>query len=260
MNDLREIITLNKENINDEHICCAISDKKCIEGYLKKKEWLKQQIPKGYVFKKFNINHKVFIEYCPSDIALLPITAPNYMVINCFWVAGQYAGKGYGKRLLGECMNDSANKDGILVLTSNKKRPYISDKKFFIKQGFEVCDTASPYFELLVYKNNLDAINPNFNRSAKENVCSNKNGLTVYYSNCCPFTEYYTNTVLSKLASREGIALEIIKIDNKEQANSLPSAFSIYSVFYNGNFITHEILNERKFNKIIDGIKNGIYF
>ncbi|MDW8800347.1 GNAT family N-acetyltransferase [Clostridium sp. A1-XYC3] len=259
MDNLGEFITLNLENIDNEHICCAISDKKCVEGYLKKKHWLKEQIPKGYVFKKLNVKHKVFIEYCPWDIAWLPITAPNYMVINCFWVAGQYAGKGYGKRLLQECLRDSEDKDGIVVLTSNKKRPYISDKKFFIKQGFEVCDTAPPYFELLVYKNNPNAINPSFNESAKENVCDNKNGLTAYYSNCCPFTEYYINTVLKELAGKNDIPLEIIKIDNKEQVKHNPSPFSIYSLFYNGKFITHEILSEAKFNKVVDGIKNGIY-
>jgi predicted thioredoxin/glutaredoxin len=97
------------------------------------------------------------------------------------------------------------------------------------------------------------------NQSAKVNVCSNKNGLTVYYSNCCPFTEHYTNTVLKELANREGIALEIVKIENKEQVSDLPSAFSIYSVFYNGNFVTHEILNETKFNKVMEGIKKGMY-
>lgn len=258
MNDLMEIITLNEQNIDTEHICCAISDKKCLEGYLKKKELLKQQIAKGYVFKKFNVKHKVFIEYCPSEIAWLPITAPNYTVVNCFWVAGRYAGKGYGKRLLDECIKDSQDKNGIVVLTSNKKKPYMSDKKFFIKQGFEVCDTAPPYFELLVYKNNHNAINPIFNQSSKNNVSSNKKGLTVYYSNFCPFTEYYTNTVLKELANREVIPLEIIKVNNLEQASTLPSAFSIYSVFYNGKFVTHEILNETKFIKFINSIKNDI--
>lgn len=251
MKDLIELITLNKENLDSENICCAISDKKCSEGTLKKKEWLKQQIEKGYVFKKFNVNHKVFIEYCPSEIAWLPVYAPNYTVINCFWVAGKYAGNGYGKRLLDECKRDSEHKDGIIVLTSNKKKPYISDKKFFIKQGFEVCDTAPPYFELLVYKNNCKAINPTFNQPAKDNVCENKIGLTVYYSNLCPFTEYYTNTVLKELANRAGISLAIIKIDSREKVCAIPSAFSIYSVFYEGKFITHEILNETKFNKVI---------
>ncbi len=31
-----EVVILNKENIDNEHICCAISDKKCLDGYLKK--------------------------------------------------------------------------------------------------------------------------------------------------------------------------------------------------------------------------------
>lgn len=259
MKDLNQIITLNEENIDTEHICCAISDKKCMEGYLKKKEWLKQQIAKGYTFKKLNVNHKVFIEYCPSQIVWMPITAPNYMVINCFWVAGQYAGNGYGKRLLDECMKDSEDKSGIVVLTSNKKKPYMADKKFFIKHGFEVCDTAPPYFELLVYKNDPDAAAPTFNQSSKENITRSNKGLTVYYSNRCLFTEYYTNTKLKELAGREGIPLEIIKIGNIEQARSIPSAFSIYSLFYKGRFITHEIINETKFNKILDAVKSGIY-
>ncbi|MEG0775395.1 GNAT family N-acetyltransferase [Clostridium sp.] len=256
---MSDFVTLNEENIETEHICCALSDKKCVEGYLGKKKWLKEQISKGFVFKKLNVKHKVFIEYCSSDIAWLPVNAPNYMVINCFWVAGQHSGKGYGKKLLDMCINDSQDKDGIVVITSNKKKPYLCDKSFFIKQGFEVCDTAPPYFELLAYKNNHSAVNPRFNQSVKDNICSNKNGLTVYYSNRCPFSEHYTNVVLKELAAKEGMELKIIKINSREQMNDLPSAFSIYSVFYNGKFITHEILNEAKFNKIIAGIKSGIY-
>lgn len=256
MNNQMEIITLDKDNIQTEHICCAISDKKCRDGYEMKKALLNQEINKGYRFKKFNVNHKVFIEYCPSEIAWLPINAPNYMVINCFWVAGQYSGKGYGKRLLEECMKEASNMDGIVVLTSSKKKPYISDKKFFIKQGFEVCDTAEPYFELLVYKNNPDSINPTFNEFVKKPNCSNKDGLTIYYSNFCPFTEYHTNEVVKKLSEKEGIPLKIIKIENLEQARENPSPFVIYSVFYNGKFVTHEIMNETKFNKLVGNINS----
>ena len=32
-----QYITLNNENIDKEHICCAFSDKKCSEGYELKK-------------------------------------------------------------------------------------------------------------------------------------------------------------------------------------------------------------------------------
>ena len=36
-------ITLTKENIADEHICCAFSDKKCKDSYELKKAWLKKE-------------------------------------------------------------------------------------------------------------------------------------------------------------------------------------------------------------------------
>ncbi|WP_373665475.1 hypothetical protein SPSIL_020640 [Sporomusa silvacetica DSM 10669] len=65
------IIKLTSSNIDIEHLCCAISDKKCQQGYVQKKEWLKARINQGYVFKKYDVRHKVFIEYCPAEIAWL---------------------------------------------------------------------------------------------------------------------------------------------------------------------------------------------
>ncbi|MBU5483699.1 GNAT family N-acetyltransferase [Clostridium sp. MSJ-11] len=250
-----DIIKLNQNNIDEEHICCAISDKKCKEGYIKKKQWIKERIDSGYVFKKYDVRHKVFIEYCSSEISWLPVNAPNYMVINCFWVAGSYGGKGYGKNLLNECIKDSKDKDGIILLSSDKKRPYLSDKKFFLSQGFEICDTAPPYFELLVYKNNPNSITPTFNERTKNNICENKDGFTVYYSNQCPYTEYYTNVVLKELAQKEGMPIEIIKINTREEAMNIPTACSIYSLFYKGEFITNDIINENKFYKLIEKIR-----
>lgn len=250
-----DIINLTTKNIDTEHIGCAISDKKCQQGYIQKKEWLKERINQGYVFKKYDVRHKVFIEYCPAEIGWLPITAPNYMVINCFWVSGKYTGHGYGKKLLEECIQDSKDKDGIVLLASDKKRPYLSDKNFFLKQGFEVCDFAPPYFELLVYKKNQNAVSPTFNKPAKNNICTNQRGLTVYYSNQCPYTEYYTNTVLRELADKANIPLNIIKITTREEALTSPSPFTIYSVFLNGKFITHDILNKNKFNKLLQSLE-----
>ena len=45
-----DFITLTKDNIEKEHICCAFSDKKCLESYNLKKEWLKRRFENGYVF------------------------------------------------------------------------------------------------------------------------------------------------------------------------------------------------------------------
>jgi hypothetical protein len=46
-----KILKLTDKNIQDEHICCAISDKKCRYGYEKKKEWLKKEFKNKYQSK-----------------------------------------------------------------------------------------------------------------------------------------------------------------------------------------------------------------
>lgn len=248
-------ITLNKENLENEHICCAISDKKCKQGYENKKLWLKEQMDKGYVFTKLDERAKVFIEYCPSEIAYLPIDAPNYMVVNCFWVSGKYSGKGYGKQLLDQCINAARKdgRDGIVVLCSDKKRPYISDKKFFIKQGFSVIDKANPYFELMCLKFKDDASNPQFLAAVKEGTCDDNGGFKIYYSDACPFTDYYVNVLQKDIAKDNNCVYEAIKLVNREDARHNPCAYTNYSLFYKGKFITHEI-NPKKFKNIIDQI------
>ncbi|AXG71550.1 hypothetical protein KORDIASMS9_03807 [Kordia sp. SMS9] len=91
---MSEFIQLNAQNISKEHICCAISDKKCADSYQAKKEWLQKEFHNGYVFRRLNERAKVFIEYGPAETAWIPITASNYLNINCFWVSGKYKKNG----------------------------------------------------------------------------------------------------------------------------------------------------------------------
>lgn len=245
-----DIIQLTADNIADQHICCAFSDKKCSHGYLLKKDWLSSQFASGHVFKKFDVKHKVFIEYGPAQHAWAPVQAEGYLHIGCFWVAGQYKGKGYGKQLLEECLQNASSQNGVTVISSPKKKPFLADKKFFLKHGFEVCATAEPYFELLVKKTNPKAQLPCFT-PAEQLMKVPQKGLSVFYSNLCPFTEYYVNTELANLAATQGIKLEIIKLDTLEKARKSPCPFTIYSLFYNGQFLTHEIVSAKKFEKLV---------
>jgi len=246
-----KILQLTENNLDEEHICCAISDKKCKEGYEAKKRWLRNQLEDGYVFKKFDVRGKVFIEYVTVENAWVPIDAHNYMLINCFWVSGRYKGKGYGKALYQECVYDSKDNDGIAVVVGKQKQPFMSEKKFFQKQRFKLSDTAEPYFELWYKKLNPDASIPKFKDCAKKAECDNPNGLTVFYSNACPFTEYYANTELVRVAKEKGVPLKVIKIERKEQAQNHFVPHTIYSVFSNGEFVTQHILTEKNFDKLI---------
>ena len=71
-------ITINQGNIDNEHVCCAISDKKCAASYELRKEWLKREFENGLVFRRINDRAKVFIEYGPAEKAWVPVMTPNY--------------------------------------------------------------------------------------------------------------------------------------------------------------------------------------
>ncbi len=246
-----DFVVLNKDNIADEHICCAFSDKKCSEGYAAKKHWLSERFKEGYIFRKLDARGKVFMEYCPAEFAWNPVDAKGYIMINCFWVSGKYKKSGYGRQLYELCENDSKSKNGIVVITGKKKMPFLSDKKFFEKMGFELCDSAPPYFELWCRKFNSKAPEPKFRDSVRDAECDNKNGFTAYYSNACPFTEYYVKTELARVCDERNFNLKIIKIDTMEQAQKHVVPFTIFSLFLDGKFLTHQILSEKMFDKLV---------
>lgn len=81
------------ENIEEEHICCAISDKKGETCVASKKAWLKERLKEGLVFEKLDVRGKVFIEYLPAEYAWVPVDADGYYYIDCLWVSGQYKGQ-----------------------------------------------------------------------------------------------------------------------------------------------------------------------
>ncbi len=249
MNTLK-LVSVTPENIANEHICCAFTDKKCSDGYKAKKQWLKEQHKNAYRFWKLDVRGKVLIEYVPAENSWLPVSAPDFMLINCFWVSGQFKGKGNGKLLLDKCFEDSKDMAGVIAITSKKKKPFMTDSKFLKLQGFEKVDEAPPYFELWCKKNNEDAPDPGFFDSARQAKCENTNGITVYYTDTCPFNDYYVNTVLTSFAKKKNLPVEIRKISSKEQGRAMPVPWIIYSVFYEGEFLTHEIKSKKGLEKL----------
>ena len=97
---MNEYINLTLENIDEEHICCAIGDPKHQDGVNNKKKWIKSKLKEGHVFRKLNTRGKTFIEYEPIETAWVPINGKNYEYIYCLWVAGSFKGKGIAKELL----------------------------------------------------------------------------------------------------------------------------------------------------------------
>lgn len=250
---MNEYINLRIDNIDDEHICCAIGDIKHQVGVNKKKDWIKEKLSDGHVFRKLNVRGKTFIEYEPIETAWVPINGKKYEYIYCLWVAGSYKGKGIAKELLEYAINDAKEKgmNGICTLVSRKKKPFLGEKNFFIHYNFEVIDSIDDY-ELLGLKFN-DEETPKFNDNAR-NMKIDNDDFTIYYSNSCPYVEYEVKELID-YANTNNIKINFIKVDSLEKAKNVPCVFNNWANFYKGKFISNTILNANSFKKLIDKIK-----
>lgn len=246
-----KFITVNPDNIEKEHICCAISDIKGETCVSSKKAWMKDRFKDGLVFRRLDARSKAFIEYLPAENAWQPITAQGYLHINCFWVSGQFQGKGFGGKLLDLCVLDAKNadKEGLTIVSSVKKKSFLPDPNYMKYKGFIVADTAAPFFVLYYLPFKKDAPVPLFKECAKSGR-TDKKGLTLYYSDQCPHAGKYAE-LAKKVAMGKGADLVLHKIETTADAQNAPSPFTSYSLFYNGEFVTNEILSEKKVEKFL---------
>lgn len=241
-----EFIKLTHENLEKEHICCAISNSKDPQ-VISKKTWLSDRLDKGLVFLKSVQRGKCFIEYIPAEYAWVPIKAEGYMHINCFWVSGSLKGHGYANDLLNECINDAKEKGkkGITVISSKKKMPFLSDPKYLTYKGFCIADTAEPYYTLMYLPFDKNTAAPEFKAEAKNPHISDK-GFVLYYTSGCPYTAKYV-PLIEECAKQRGIRFKRVYIDSREKAQNMPCVWTNYALFHNGEYITNEILSEKKF-------------
>ncbi len=245
-----EYIRVTGENLDREHICCAISNNKDVQ-VSSKKAWLAERFADGLVFLKSIERGKCFIEYIPAENAWNPIDADGYMYIDCLWVSGSFKGHGYSSDLLGECISDSKGKGkkGLCILSSEKKKPFLADPKYLRHKGFEVCDEADNGIQLWYLPFSDGAERPRFRECARHPRVE-EGGYVLYYTSQCPFNAKYV-PVLEKAAEENGVPFRAVHIESKEEARSAPTAITTYALFRDGEYLTNEQMNEAKFLKLI---------
>ncbi len=244
-------IRITKENIDTEHICCAMSGKQS----LTKKEWLKQRLDEGLVFYRSEERGKCFIEYIPAENAWVPIRAEDYIYINCLWVSGSFKGHGYSNDLLNECIRDARNKckKGVCILSAEgRKREFLADPKFLAHKGFEVADVSDCGINLMYLPFEPNAAIPRFKECAKHPKTEEK-GFVLYYTDQCPFTYYWVPRVQTA-ANEHGIPLKVVHITSRENARNVPAPVTTYALFRDGRFVTQAIQSDKKFLQLA-GVK-----
>lgn len=240
-------IRITKENIEKEHICCAMSGKQSAA----KKEWMTERFDEGLVFYRSEERGKCFIEYIPAENAWVPIEADGYIYINCLWVSGAMKGHGYSKDLLAECIRDARaqGRKGLCILSAEgRKREFLTDPKFLAYQGFSVSDVSDCGINLMYLPLRDAAQPPKFRKCAKHPAVNDgdKEGFVLYYTDQCPYTYYWVPRV-QETARAHNIPLKVIHVTDKETARSVPAPVTTYALFRDGRFLTQAIQSDKKF-------------
>ena len=253
MNDDVKIVTVDATNVVQEGFFCFKSKPKS-EGYRRKLAWLEQRFAEGMQIKILYEGKRsfAFIEYIPGEYAWRAVNAPDYLVIHCLWVVGKGKGKGYGTRLLNECIEhaQAIGKRGVVMVTSSGV--WLADKKLFLKHGFMEIDQAPPSFSLLVKQFADDAPMPTFPTNWEARARHFGDGLTILRSDQCPYIPDAV-TIIADFFAKRDIPTREIELANAQDVQELsPSPYGLFGVVYNGKLLSYHYLGEKDLLKLVD--------
>jgi L-amino acid N-acyltransferase YncA len=257
MADVR-LIDINERNVYD-FAHCFIQNRKH-PGYIAKTGWLKKRLVEGLRYKVLvnDVNKWFgFIEYAPAAKAWRAVNAKDYMVIHCIWTYPKsIRHKGYGKKLLDECLKDTKKNKmhGVAVVTrSSPKGTFIAKKDLFLKAGFRITDTHPPDYELLTERFRMSAPEPKFPLDFEKRLQKYGNGLVILWSDQCPYVGKLLGEIL-ETAKKGGLKFKAVELKTARDVQSAPTPYAVFSILYNGNIIADHVVSNTRFKNILKKI------
>lgn len=248
------VIEVTAESLPGADICCAKANtpdgRRCTAA---KKAWMAGAFEDGYRFTRLDAPGKVFIETVPAENAWCPIMADGWLFIDCLWVSGQAKGAGCGRRLIALATERARaeGRSGLVAVTADKKRPFLSDPRFLAHMGFTVTDEAPPFYRLAALPLDKTAEPPRFAPGALAPKGAEADGLAVWYSAHCPYTEKYLD-LLARAARGRGVPFHSHRVKTKLEAQAAPNPFPTWAMFWRGSFVTNELFSAPKLMKFLD--------
>jgi N-acetylglutamate synthase-like GNAT family acetyltransferase len=252
-----KIIESTPDNIQEFGMCGYKNPK--IEGYKRKIKWTKERYKEGLKYKVLYSEEKGAvgaIEYVPGEFAWRPVKAKNYMFIHCLFILPKdIKGKGYGQMLLDSCIEDAKKQYMLGVAVVTRKGTWMASKDLFLKNGFEIADTAKPDFELMYKSFDKNTEVPTFNANLEANLNKYKDGLVIISSDQCPYTAKAINEISETAKKDYKINPKVIELKNYKEAQNSPCVFGTFCIIYNGNLVADHPVSNTRFKNIMNKIK-----
>jgi ribosomal protein S18 acetylase RimI-like enzyme len=259
MNDFR-IVNLTPDNFA-EYGVCGYKDVARHKELRAKLEWFTEYYPKGLRIKVIHSpigGYQGMIEYIPGEYAHRPVFARGFMFIHCIFVGfrKEFKGRGFASVLIEECVKDAkAQKmNGVSVVT--RKGSFMAGSEIFKKNGFEFIEQAIPDFELLLKKINNNNLYPSFNKETLSESKKYDQGLTIFRSPQCPYTEKNVVAIMETAQKKYNIKTQLIDLKDHMAAQSTPNPFGSFAVIYNGKIISHHPISNTRFENIMNSLIN----
>ncbi|MBU2649422.1 MAG: hypothetical protein KKA81_00675 [Bacteroidetes bacterium] len=244
-----EIVSITPENVTQHSFFC-IRDVNS-PAFFAKKKWFDEHYNEGLRLKilQDDDGRKIaFIEYVPAEFAWRPVNADGYMFIHCmFTYSNKDRNKGYAQWLVEDCETEAEKlgKHGVAVMTS--KGSWITDKKLFLKLGYKKVDMQGR-FELMVKSFNESGPVPtliDWSQKLKE-----FSGWHLLYANQCPW-HIKAVEALQKVASENGIVLNVQRLESAVDAQNAPSGFGVFALIRDGKLLEDHYISETRFKNIL---------
>ncbi|MGI9547393.1 MAG: GNAT family N-acetyltransferase [Flavobacteriaceae bacterium] len=243
------VTEVTPENVRQETLFC-IKDLlnpgfKCKEQWInaRNKEGLKMLILKDEEGQKIG-----FIEYIPASRAWRPVSADNFMFIQCMYIyPNKNKNKGHGSELIKAVETDAKQKGmhGVCVVSSSG--PWMADKRIFEKNGYSVSDKKDR-FELLCKKWQEPVTEPVFLDWSLEQV--KYDGWHLLYADQCPWHDKSAYAI-KQVAEQYGLDLKIKKITSSEDAKHAPSGYGVFNLLHDGKLLEDHYISATRFKNII---------
>ncbi|QOY89735.1 GNAT family N-acetyltransferase [Paludibaculum fermentans] len=235
--------------------CCGVVNESH-SGRCDKNKWLKTYLKKGLRAKVMlgaNGRQCGYIEYLPGEYAWRGVEARGYLFIHCLWThykANQH--QGYGSRMIQACVEDAAaaGMHGVAVVA--REEPWLASAAVFLKNGFEVVDTAPPDYQLLIRKLNSDAANPRFKSGWEDRLKKYGQGLTIIRSNQCSHIAKFADEIAQTAEQDYGIKPTIVQIKSHRDAQNAPTPYAVFALIRDGVLLADHQISCTRFHNIMN--------
>ena len=123
----------------------------------------------------------------------------------------------------------------------------MANKDLFLKKGFREVQ-ASGVFTLLV-KQLKKAPEPKFKDC--ENQLSRYEGLSIVYSNQCPWVARFMSE-LGELIEKKGLKIDVVELKTPEQAQDAPSIYAVFNLVNDGTLLVDHYISNTRFLNILN--------